>query len=323
VPIPWRPCNGLPDRFRVTESTRSSESEGRSRPIVLVANDQEWSARSLESILVPEGYEVVRAYTGRQALDRAREVLPDVIVLDAQMPDLDGFEICRQLRADLRFDAVTPIFITTAGPAGRERRIEAFRAGAWAFYGQPLDGDILLCQFRTFIASKRAFDDLNRGTMTDPVTGLYNLRGIHLRAREIASDARRHGAPMACVVLSPNIPDGLELNGLGERIAKRIGQLLRGSGRSADAIGRVDSLEFVVVAPYTGPAGAEKLAQRFDSLLQATSTDEDTALLSGPLRLRTAYCTVPDGGKPEADAVELVSRTRAALDADTARARSS
>ena len=303
----------------MNESSFLTASQGRKNPIVLVANDQEWSARSLESILVPEGYEVVRAYTGRQALDRASEVLPDVIVLDAQMPDLDGFEVCRQLRADPRFDAVTPIFITTAGPAGRERRIEAFRAGAWAFYGQPLDGEILLCQFETFLASKRAFDDLSRRTMTDPVTGLYNLRGIHLRVREIASDARCHGTPMACVVLSPEIPDGVALNGLGERIARRIGELLLRSGRSADAIGRVEHLEFVVVAPYTGAVGAEKLARRFDILVQASSTPEDAALLAGPLRLRTAYYAVPEGQKPEGDAVELISRARAALGSEVAR----
>jgi len=300
-----------------------SDQQGRKNPIVLVANDQEWSARSLESILVPEGYEVVRAYTGRQALDRARDVLPDVIVLDAQMPDLDGFEVCRQLRADPRFDAVTPIFITTAGPAGRERRIEAFRAGAWAFYGQPLDGEILLCQFQTFLASKRAFDDLSRRTMTDPVTGLYNLRGIHLRAREIASDARRHGTPMACVAFSAEIPEGVVLNGLGERIARRIGDLLLRSGRSADAIGRVEDLEFIVVAPYTGAVGAEKLAQRFDSLVQATSTPEDAALLAGPLRLRTAYRAVPEGGESGGDAIELISQARAALGSEVARRRAS
>ena len=298
----------------MTESLPAEDPEGRRNPIVLVANDQEWSARSLESILVPEGYEVVFAYTGRQALDRANEVLPDIIVLDAQMPDLDGFEVCRQLRADPRFDAVTPIFITTAGPAGRERRIEAFRAGAWAFYGQPLDGEILLCQFRTFLASKRAFDDLSRRAMTDPVTGLYNLRGIHLRAREIASDARRHGAPMACVVLLPDIPEGVSLNGLGERIARRIGELLRASGRSADAIGRIEHLEFVVVAPYTGAAGAERLAERFDSLVRSTSTPEDAALLAGPLRLRTGYCAVSDASKPDGDPLDMISRARASLD---------
>ena len=57
-------------------------------PLVLIANDQEWSARSLESILGPNGYSVIRAYTGQQALDRARTAHPDLIILDAQMPDM-------------------------------------------------------------------------------------------------------------------------------------------------------------------------------------------------------------------------------------------
>jgi CheY-like chemotaxis protein len=52
-------------------------------PLVLIANDQEWSARSLESILGPNGYAVVRAYTGQQALERARTSQPDIIILDA------------------------------------------------------------------------------------------------------------------------------------------------------------------------------------------------------------------------------------------------
>jgi len=60
------------------------------RPLVLIANDQEWSARSLESILAPNGFTVLRAYTGQQALQRARTAAPDLIILDAQMPDLQS-----------------------------------------------------------------------------------------------------------------------------------------------------------------------------------------------------------------------------------------
>ena len=74
-------------------------SEPRS-PLVLVANDQEWSLRSLESILQPHGYEVLRAYTGRQALERARAARPDVIILDSEMPDMRGLDVCRALRAE-------------------------------------------------------------------------------------------------------------------------------------------------------------------------------------------------------------------------------
>ena len=132
-------------------------------PLVLIANDQEWSARSLESILGPHGYTVVRAYTGQQALERARTALPDLIILDAQMPDIHGFDVCRTLRGDPRFGATTPIVITTSGPSGRTQRLEAYRAGAWEFLGQPLDGEALLLKLDTFLRCKQQVDGLRLG----------------------------------------------------------------------------------------------------------------------------------------------------------------
>ncbi|HSB52986.1 MAG TPA: response regulator, partial [Gemmatimonadales bacterium] len=125
------------------------EKSAATAPLVLIANDQEWSARSLESILGPHGYSVVRAYTGQQALERARTALPDLIILDAQMPDMHGFDVCRTLRGDPRFGTTTPIVITTSGPSGRTQRLEAYRAGAWEFLGQPLDGEALLLKLDT------------------------------------------------------------------------------------------------------------------------------------------------------------------------------
>ncbi len=129
----------------------ANRDKSHSPPLVLIANDQEWSARSLESILGPSGYSVVRAYTGQQALERARTAQPDLIILDAQMPDIHGFEVCRMLRSDPRFSATTPIVITTSGPSGRTQRLEAYRAGAWEFLGQPLDGEALLLKLTTFL----------------------------------------------------------------------------------------------------------------------------------------------------------------------------
>src|ERR1043165_8135692 len=108
-----------------------NREKGSPARLVLIANDQEWSARSIESILGPNGYSVVRAYTGQQALERARTSQPDIIILDAQMPDTPGFEVCRALRTDPRFSVTTPIVITTSGPSGRSQRLEAYRCGAW------------------------------------------------------------------------------------------------------------------------------------------------------------------------------------------------
>ena len=61
--------------------------------VILIANDQEWTARSLESVLAPHGYEILRAFTGQQALDRASAGQPALILLDAQLPDVHGFDV--------------------------------------------------------------------------------------------------------------------------------------------------------------------------------------------------------------------------------------
>ena len=172
------------------ESDRS-RPEGHRAGRILIANDQEWAARSVETILVAEGYEVQRAYTGRQALERALESLPDLIILDNQMPDLSGAEVCRQLRLDPRIGLATPILLSTAGPAGRQQRIESLEAGAWEFYGQPLDPELLLLKIRIYLDVKRAADRMLEETLLDDLTGLYNARGMVRRTEELLADARR------------------------------------------------------------------------------------------------------------------------------------
>ncbi len=296
-----------------------TESEG---PLVLVANDQEWSARSLESLLVSEGYRVVRAYTGRQALDRMGQYAPDLVVLDVQMPDFDGFEVCRQLRADPRFGATLPVMITTAGPAGRPQRIEAYRAGAWAFHGQPLDAEVLIGQIQSFVAAKWAADQVRDQSMLDAETGLYSRRGLTQRARELCSEAHRYRAPLACVVIAPETgevsrsPDGAAANGNGNgetsALARRLAALFRRSGRSADAIGRIGKLEFAIMAPQTSAEGAERLVRRFDALLQTVNSVAEHSVAAVP-RLRAGYCAVSDVARESLDAEEMLSRASAAL----------
>src|SRR5438552_14552522 len=113
---------------KVSPGSDPATAELRRPGRILIANDQEWAARSVETILVAEGYEVQRAYTGRQALQRALESPPDLVILDSQMPDLSGAEVCRQLLEDPRVGPATPIVLMTAGPAGRQQRLEALEA---------------------------------------------------------------------------------------------------------------------------------------------------------------------------------------------------
>jgi diguanylate cyclase (GGDEF)-like protein len=282
-------------------------------PLVLIANDQEWSARSLESILGPNGYAVVRAYTGQQALERARTSQPDLIILDAQMPDMHGFEVCRALRADPRFSATTPIVITTSGPSGRTQRLEAYRAGAWEFLGQPLDGEALLLKLNTFLESKREVDGLREENLLDAGTGLYNMRGLSRRAREIGAEAFRRRDPVACVVFAPDIEEGEKDTPEEEarRMSDQVALLFRQAGRASDAIGRLGMAEYGVIAPSTGPEAAVRLARRLGGAVESSPIPVRGG--ERTLRLQAGYCAVPDFAESSVDAVELLLRATTAL----------
>lgn len=285
-----------------------------STPIVLIANDQEWSARSLESILGPSGYSVVRAYTGQQALERVRTAQPDLIILDAQMPDVHGFEVCRQLRADPRFSATTPIIITTSGPSGRTQRLEAYQAGAWEFLGQPVDGEALLLKLATFLQCKREVDSLRDESLLDRGTGLYNMRGLARRAHEIGAEAFRRRDPLACVVLASEAEEDTAGDLPDEevqRVAEQVGQLLKRVGRSSDAIGRLGESEFAVIAPATSAEGALRLVRRLGGTIEGSRIPVRGGERS--LRIQAGYCAVPDFAESPVDAVELLLRATTAL----------
>ncbi len=285
-------------------------------PLVLIANDQEWSARSLESILAPNGYTVLRAYTGQQALQKARTASPDLIILDAQMPDLHGTEVCRQLREDPRMSSAIPIIITTAGPSGRAQRLEAYRAGAWEFLGQPLDGEALLLKLQSFLKPKQEVDRILDENLLDHSTGLYNMRGLSKRAREIGSDAFRRHHPLACVVFAPEVEFGADHDPLPQelvwRLVVRMGEVVRGHGRVSDATGRVGPMEFAVIAPATSAEGAEKLVARLGASVESSPPVHHNG---GPhrLRLRAGYCAVADYSQSSVDAIEMLLRATTAL----------
>lgn len=269
--------------------------------MVLIANDQEWSARSLDSILSPQGFAVIRAYTGQQAIDRALASRPDLIILDAQLPDIHGMEVCRQLRADPRVGHMTPIVITTAGPSGRVQRLAAYAAGAWEFLGQPLDGEALLARLGTFLGIKREADLLREAALVDASSGLYTLHGLVRRMSEIGSDAYRHGRPMACIAL-----------GIGRAAPSplispvRLGQLLKEFGRSSDAIAHLGDGEYLVVAPDTTTPAVQKLVDRIGAAVKREMSERDGALLVG-------YSVVDDARVAEVDPAVLLDRATTAL----------
>src|SRR5712692_11554701 len=102
----------------MTEQTRPAGP-----PLVLAAGDREGTARWLEEILAPHGFAVFQALNGRHAIARAQGTQPDVIFVDAVLPDMSGLELCRVLREDPRVSASTPLLITTPHVPTRDQRL--------------------------------------------------------------------------------------------------------------------------------------------------------------------------------------------------------
>lgn len=269
-----------------------AESAPSRPPLALIANDHEWSIRSLESILAPHGYAILRAFNGRQAVELALDTSPDLIILDANFPDMAGIEVCAALRDDPRTNPWSPILITAGGRLTRQERIEALRAGAWDYLALPLDPEELLLRLDVLMRSKAESDRAREEGLVDPITGLYNLRGLMRRAREYGSDAYRNGRPLACVAFAPDRQNGEEPGVLEDQalwsVVNQLARIFKSSGRVSDAIGRARLSEFVIIAPGTDMFGAEKLAQRFVAAVAVSSKPEQ------PISLLAGYDAVND-----------------------------
>ncbi len=280
----------------------------RSRPpLTLIANSQEWHSRSLESILGPHGYAVIRAYTGKQALERAATARPDLIILDSDLPDRDGFEVCRDLRNDPNIGASTPIIMTSPGHPSRQKRLEALRAGAWDFIGSALDGEELPLRLDAFVRARQEVERAREESLLDELTGLYSMRGLARRARELGSQSFRQREAFACIVLTPIMPDASEAERAqaAETIAD-LAAVLRETGRTSDAIGMLGPREFAVVAQGTDSAGAVRLAER---LAEAASL----SLGSSGLRVAAGYDAVTNYHDAPIDPSDMLMRASMAM----------
>lgn len=123
--------------------------------LVLLADDSEDVLESHGEVLKDAGYRVAFARDGRQAVAQALELRPDVILMDLQMPGLDGWEATRQIRADLRTHHIPIIAFTSHGL--RRYADRSFDAGCTSFVGKPCRASLLLDEVRRALARRAPF----------------------------------------------------------------------------------------------------------------------------------------------------------------------
>lgn len=285
--------------------TRSS----RRSPSVLVASDGEWFGRSLESVLVLNGYATTRVSSGTPALEMARDTHPDAILLDDSHAGLSAASVCRALRADPTFDRATPIIVTASSPSSHRVRVDAYAAGAWDFSSHPLDVETFLFKLATFIQARRevAFAQ----ALVDPATGLYTSAGLEQWANKLGARATRKQEALSCVAVMATSHgfDQLSLTSTSRDSddLARVADLCQTQSRKSDVVGYVGHSQFVILAPDTDAPGVHRLVTRLRSALPGAMSGDATP------RLRAGYCTVTDFAAAALGPTELLRRAQAAL----------
>ena len=117
--------------------------------LILVADDDAMNREIMEAFLSAENYNIALANNGASALHKASTIQPDLIILDVKMPDMTGYDVCKQLRgSDVTRE--TPVMIVTGFDAKSDRE-RAFQAGASVFFPRPFRGDDLIAQVKQLL----------------------------------------------------------------------------------------------------------------------------------------------------------------------------
>lgn len=241
------------------------------KPRILAVDDQRLNLNILHGLLKDE-FQVMVATSGEQALKAALTGQPDLVLLDINMPDMDGYEVLRRLKQDPLTMRVPVIFITALTEAEDETR--GLEQGAADYITKPLHASVVRARVRTQIRLKRQNDLLESYAFRDGLTGLANRRAFDERGATEWTRCQRAGVPLSAIMIdvdhfklyndSYGHGQGDDcLRGVASALAKRV-------QRAGDMVARYGGEEFVVLLPSTGHVAglevAESLRSAVDSL---------------------------------------------------------
>ncbi|MEQ1505724.1 MAG: diguanylate cyclase [Myxococcota bacterium] len=239
---------------------------------ILIVDDDPGAIQLLRSML--SEYPVVRfATNGIDALRLARETPPDLVLLDAEMPGMTGFDVCRELKADPALADVPVLFVTAHDDLAFESR--ALMLGAADFITKPLSALRVTLRIKLHLKLKQQVDALRTVAGTDGLTQLANRRVIDDALEREWRSARRSGQPLSLIMVDvdyfKNYNDAYG-HPAGDECLRTIARLLRDSARRPrDLVGRYGGEEFVVLMPDTPESGARHVGAELRATIAAAA----------------------------------------------------
>lgn len=274
---------------------------------VLIVDDNEDNLLLFQEYLEDHGFETQLAKSGQQALDYlAEDTDVDVVVLDIQMPDMDGFEVCRRVKSDEATRDIPVIFVT-AKFQDVDHVATGLYLGANDYLYKPVAEKELVARVNVMVRLKAAEDEVRRISVTDELTGLYNRRFLRKRLDEEMSRAVRSQSQLTVVMLDidhfKDVNDTYKHAG-GDEVLRTLAGVLESGLRQGDVVGRWGGEEFMAILPNSGEKGALITAER----LRSEIAQMDLKAVSPDLSVTASFGIVVMDGASD-DAAELESST--------------
>ncbi len=291
---------------------------------ILVVEDSEAQGAHVVQDLEARGYEVRWARTGIEGLKLARQWLPELVVLDVVLGDVDGFSVCRWLKVHADTRDIPVIMLTVR--AELEARVEGLQVGANDYLSKPFADDELEARIFAALrvrAAQSELKDRNRQleamlqhveslAITDPLTGLFNRRRFGDVLRREFAVTKRYKNPLSCLMIDLDhfkvINDRFG-HDAGDTVLREVAQRLGDSLREVDLTARYGGEEFAILLPLTDKPGAEIVAQRIVGFIRGMKLDIGGEYVKLTVSVGVA-CTTDSRS---ADEEELVRMADAAL----------
>ena len=244
------------------------------RPKLLVVDDQRINILVLNE-LFRNDCEVFMATNGEQALQICRAQLPDLVLLDVQMDGIDGFEVCRRLKADAESRNIPVIFITAQG--GEADEVRGLQLGAVDFIAKPINPVIVRARVQTHLTLKLQSDLLRSMALFDGLTGVPNRRKFDEQLVRDWRQSQREQTALSVILI--DVDHFKRYNDhyghqAGDAALQAVARVLDGTlKRPHDLLARYGGEEFVGVLPNTGLSEAVELAERMQAGVRALNLE--------------------------------------------------
>lgn len=286
------------------------EHERRSR--ILIVEDQPANVFALYGLL-SDRYDIVVATDGAQGVAQCRAMLPDLVLLDVQLPAFSGYEVCRRLRQDPLTCAIPIIFLTASADTASE--VEGFALGAVDFIAKPIVDVIVRARVNAQLTIKRQRDALRRLLMTDPLTGVGNRRQFDAELARQWSSCQRSATALSLLMIDVDhfkLYNDLYGHQAGDACLVAVAAACRVQfARPLDTFARFGGEEFVAVLPETPAAGAAALAQRVLDAVAALALPHAGSPQASQVSISVGVASMVPG--PGLDCAALVAAADGAL----------